>query len=940
MDVLDNLFAFIEDEKQRGPAGGDNDEALEAKHDYVNKNITLSENVKEELKQENLLVNNGRKPNEPWLGETCNICGYKPKPSYKSSMQVIIKAHIEQVHENIKKFYCSECRISSYASACLKRHILNKHMGIAVVLKIGCSLCDGRKKHEKCDKDGNWSIQDELKSKKSGQYKCEECDYKTNCSEGLRKHHEKNHLGLVKYGCSSCDYKKYHSLTVRRHIENKHLEGEEAKVVRLGDTEKIYEYPQNTYRRTKKSISNGKFKCNECDYSSNRHYMLKSHIDTVHLGIRNFSCKYCPYKSCEGANMKRHMQSAHGDISRFITRLDCKKCVNNEDHVDHVLCKTKNEYEPTIDGQFKCTECEYSTNSKYALKRHFNIVHYKSSNELPVNEQMNSIENESSEVEMKEIKTQPGIQEGAKGVAIPKKLRLMEVCNLCGYKPKPSASMKAHVEQVHEKVKRFYCSECRMSSYKRASLNRHVLKKHSRVAVVLKIGCGLCDSRDQHVKCDKDGNWDIQDELKSEKSGQYKCEECDYRANSRKYLRKHHEKNHLGLVKYGCSFCDYKRYHKNTVRHHIENKHLESEEAKVVRLWDTSFKKKSLIGQLKCIECEYSTNTKFALKRHFDELHFKHLNSIHDEESRIKRRSETENANKSKRNNRTRNNRLMADVMFCKFDNCEYFSGRKEYLKMHLENTHKNLLRYECGICEYKSYHAQQIRHHFIRVHKEKTLIIRRIGCKPCGDRIQHKEHIIPDNYSEHNNEVKEISAKGKYIQNTNREKITCKVKECDHEPFAKQKLRVEHYKIVHPGVKIFKCKDCSYSDNYLSNLNSHINSKHKKEVLQCSKCPYSTLWNQSYHAHMRTKHGVFQKNSKHNAGGTNFLCEGCGLSTYSKALYEAHKAAESCATAPRSVTRDGKVCPAPKGDGSRLLNKRKNGLSIKTRSEIQMQQM
>ena len=219
-------------------------------------------------------------------------------------------------------------------------------------------------------------------------------------------------------------------------------------------------------------------------------------------------------------------------------------------------------------------------------------------------------------------------------------------------------------------------------------------------------------------------------------------------------------------------------------------------------------------------------------------------------------------------------------------------------MKMHLENTHKNLLRYECGICEYKSYHAQRIRHHFIRVHKEKTLIIKRIGSKSCEDSIEHKEH----------------TAEGKYIQNSNREKITCK--ECDHVPFVNHKVRREHYKVTHPGVKIYKCQDCVYSDNYLSNLNSHINSKHKKEVLQCSKCPYSTLWNQSYHAHMRTKHGVFQKNSKHNAGGTNFLCEGCGLSTYSRAMYEAHKAAESCATAPRSVTRDGKVCPASKSMG------------------------
>ena len=39
----------------------------------------------------------------------------------------------------------------------------------------------------------------------------------------------------------------------------------------------------------------GKFKCNECEYSSHRKQLLKFHYEAVHLGIRKFFCRHCDY---------------------------------------------------------------------------------------------------------------------------------------------------------------------------------------------------------------------------------------------------------------------------------------------------------------------------------------------------------------------------------------------------------------------------------------------------------------------------------------------------------------------------------------------------------------------------------------------------------------------------------------------------------------------
>ena len=151
-----------------------------------------------------------------------------------------------------------------------------------------------------------------------------------------------------------------------------------------------------------------------------------------------------------------------------------------------------------------------------------------------------------------------------------------------------------------------------------------------------------------------------------------------------------------------------------------------------------------------------------------------------------------------------------------------------------------------------------------------------------------------------------------------NKKNIVCF--ECGHKAFANQKERLKHYKMEHPGVKIFYCKDCSYGDYYLTNLRTHRQSMHEKKVLECTKCEYTTTWNQVLLAHMRVGHGVFQKKSKHFTDGKTYLCEGCGLSTLSKVLYDAHKAAPSCDVAPKSVNIHGRVS----GTGQRSRNHEK----------------
>ena len=181
------------------------------------------------------------------------------------------------------------------------------------------------------------------------------------------------------------------------------------------------------------------------------------------------------------------------------------------------------------------------------------------------------------------------------------------------------------------------------------------------------------------------------------------------------------------------------------------------------------------------------------------------------------------------------------------------------------------------------------------------------LSCTKCVEGIEHADHDYAEKEYEakKNNRAETVNGKNVIICN-----------ECDHEPFESKRLRVTHYKLNHPGVNIFKCKDCEYGTNYLPNLRSHRESMHEKKVLQCTLCDHTSKWNQSLLAHMRMVHGVFQKRSKHFTDGKTFLCEGCGLTTKSKLLYDAHKAAPNCDTAPRVVRLNGSVASSGPGKG------------------------
>ena len=133
---------------------------------------------------------------------------------------------------------------------------------------------------------------------------------------------------------------------------------------------------------------------------------------------------------------------------------------------------------------------------------------------------------------------------------------------------------------------------------------------------------------------------------------------------------------------------------------------------------------------------------------------------------------------------------------------------------------------------------------------------------------------------------------------------------ECNHSPFESHSLILKHFKTNHPGKNIFKCIDCNYSSNFISNINTHRNSKHERKLLHCEKCQFKTTWNTSFWNHKRNIHGEHQRKSKYYSVGKDFLCDGCGLSTVSKELYAQHIAVGNCSDALKRISKYGNILP------------------------------
>ena len=300
------------------------------------------------------------------------------------------------------------------------------------------------------------------------------------------------------------------------------------------ETIEYNEYFEEDVKIENKYSLDQKYKCDECDYSSNIQHNLTNHVASVHKKVVHFSCSLCEYKSFHKKSVKKHMQRIHRGLSETILKTDCGKCKKNE---IHDRCEEANPKEKSgrkcKGGKLKCAECDYSSDRKqhfneHVASQHHNFVRFS--------------------------------------------------CSLCDYRSFYKVSLKVHINSRHKgligKILNIDCEKCQKdeihkkcesANKKRRSIgvtpDKNVAKKQQRKFKGGKFQCTECDyssdrklSLNDHVGCVHNGVVN------------YQCSLCEYRSNPRRYMRSHIRVHHKGMdakiITIGCRNCQEGRSHK------------------------------------------------------------------------------------------------------------------------------------------------------------------------------------------------------------------------------------------------------------------------------------------------------------------------------------------------------------------------------------------
>ena len=302
-------------------------------------------------------------------------------------------------------------------------------------------------------------------------------------------------------------------------------------------------------------------------------------MEDKHADIEEIFCKICQKPSNSKMDMVLHMSRKH-TVSLpdgLISCAECQKTMKKESlffHVSAVHFNIKTH---------KCSKCDRSFVKKINLREHMATVHSSESKKFEC------------EICGSKFKTKLRLQTH-RSVVHPKGPR--EICPHCGTFFKTKHGLQKHVQRMHSENQNVYCEKCGKSFKTKSTLLDHMKKIHETPDVVCE-ECGkICRSEkglSSHMK----------------KSHQKKEPLiCPHEECKKVFKRKQSLKMHIQFVhdkvplekKHSCSYCT-KKFHKPIrLERHVNTTHLNKRE-------------------IKCEQCEYTTNYPHSLKIHIESIH-------------------------------------------------------------------------------------------------------------------------------------------------------------------------------------------------------------------------------------------------------------------------------------------------------------------------------
>ena len=832
----------------------------------------------------------------------CNQCEFIARRGQ------ILKAHVDSKHLLFVNYFCKRCPYKCYSKSNMKQHMKSEHMvENERVYKIQCLPCRKNETHEACNGLKKFA-QKKIRIKAKGKitktiiigsqikfkYSCNICDFKSLYKEFLRIHAQIEHFGnnvcIQELQCLQCDSKQYHKTC-------------------------SYEIVKPDVVKQEDGLEKANFQCPDCDFKGSYGGASWEHTKAVHKQAVRFSCSECEFQAFFRPHLKEHQQINHqGTLCKIYTN-DCQLCVNREEHkscqekrwfggLKELFCNhCEDRFETLLDlrthevnvhdinANFRCNICEFKAFFKFQVQRHVKSDHVKSS---AMTVKIGCIPCETNETGH----ICKGGSSHLKKSSDHNDFKLQDIkCDVCGFLANNTRHLTEHKLIVHERRVNFQCSICNYKSFKMNSITKHRAqiceKTYKEQYRIIRIQCEPCDLKENHEACPriKTAEEDriryhsnrrnvhqgrklkerqqqsrkslpvrrnieedplkihssseepfktesyLEDPLKTGVSpeGALKAESfsedpletkaCTSPSNdppkSETELKfyesmdpTHWKAAQNGIVRFACSVCDYKAFCSSSLKTHQSKYHEDEQDKKVFK-----------IG-CKCMQ--QNTDHKYCSKRSFE---FKP----------------------------------------CKCSFCDFSAMTSHTLRKHVEMVHKNMLRYQCGKCDYRAYYKLKIERHCQSSHDLKEPEILLIICRHCQDKTDHRDHeysvstkttkyawsgcsfceqnIKHDRHSNWGEKMKERSQRRKAIkENVKIQKKKTPKNEgdyqcisCDYKARGKQSLK-EHHDAVHLKIVNYLCKMCDFRSYKSTDMKYHLQSMHMANNIspcriKCKQC-------------------------------------------------------------------------------------------------------
>ena len=237
-------------------------------------------------------------------------------------------------------------------------------------------------------------------------------------------------------------------------------------------------------------------------------------------------------------------------------------------------------------------------------------------------------------------------------------------------------------------------------------------------------------------------------------------------------------------------------------------------------------------------------------------------------------------------------------------EECHFCSNSELNLRNHIfDNVHRNVLRFSCNVCDFKSFYKNYVKRHVLKVHdieKDTKNFINKIGGDIKSEEKKQKQKL---RYQCYECEASFRTRSGRCIHRKTKHGISKQFscEDCNFSTNLKYRLR-NHVDFHHNGVIRFMCNLCDYKSYYKLYVKKHQACSHfgeKKEIIdidrsytdtsqreknhkpryQCYECEASFRTTSGRSAHRKSKHGSSEQ----------YSCENCDFSTKVKYRLKIH---------------------------------------------------